>query len=51
MAPMTRNRAIGNIPNTLMAEYYAQRAAVRRALSQARPERWPEWRAIGKSAA
>jgi N-ethylmaleimide reductase len=27
MAPMTRNRAIGNIPNTLMAEYYAQRAS------------------------
>jgi N-ethylmaleimide reductase len=27
MAPMTRSRAIGNIPNTLMAEYYAQRAA------------------------
>jgi N-ethylmaleimide reductase len=27
MAPMTRNRAIGNIPNELMAEYYGQRAA------------------------
>ena len=26
MAPMTRNRAINNIPNDLMAEYYAQRA-------------------------
>ncbi len=26
MAPMTRNRATGNIPNTLMAEYYAQRS-------------------------
>lgn len=26
MAPMTRNRAIGNLPNELMAEYYAQRA-------------------------
>lgn len=25
MAPMTRSRAIGNIPNELMAEYYAQR--------------------------
>ncbi len=25
MSPMTRNRATGNIPNTLMAEYYAQR--------------------------
>ncbi len=25
MAPMTRSRAIGNIPNALMAEYYAQR--------------------------
>lgn len=28
MAPMTRNRAIGNIPNALMAEYYAQRGSV-----------------------
>ncbi len=26
MAPMTRSRATGNIPNTLMAEYYGQRA-------------------------
>lgn len=26
MAPMTRNRAVDNIPNSLMAEYYAQRA-------------------------
>src|SRR5476649_2288002 len=25
MAPMTRSRAIGNIPNALMAEYYSQR--------------------------
>jgi N-ethylmaleimide reductase len=28
MSPMTRNRAIDNIPNELMAEYYAQRATV-----------------------
>ncbi len=27
MAPMTRSRAIGNIPNSLMAEFYAQRAS------------------------
>lgn len=27
MAPMTRNRAIGNVPNELMMEYYAQRAS------------------------
>lgn len=26
MAPMTRSRAIGNIPNELMAQYYASRA-------------------------
>jgi N-ethylmaleimide reductase len=26
MSPMTRNRAAGNVPNTLMVEYYAQRA-------------------------
>ena len=27
MAPMTRSRAINNIPNETMAEYYAQRAS------------------------
>ncbi|MDO9110802.1 MAG: alkene reductase, partial [Desulfatirhabdiaceae bacterium] len=27
MSPMTRSRATGNIPNALMAEYYAQRAS------------------------
>ena len=27
IAPMTRNRATGNIPNELMAEYYAQRGS------------------------
>ena len=27
MAPMTRSRAINNIPNELMAAYYAQRAS------------------------
>lgn len=27
MAPMTRSRAIGNLPNELMAEYYRQRAS------------------------
>lgn len=27
MAPMTRSRAIGNVPNALMATYYAQRAS------------------------
>jgi N-ethylmaleimide reductase len=27
MAPMTRNRAAGNLPNALMAEYYGQRAS------------------------
>ena len=26
MAPMTRSRAINNIPNSLMAEYYGQRS-------------------------
>jgi N-ethylmaleimide reductase len=26
MAPLTRSRALGNVPNDLMAEYYAQRA-------------------------
>src|SRR5258708_38049643 len=26
MAPMTRSRAIGNLPNVLMAQYYGQRA-------------------------
>lgn len=27
MAPMTRSRALGNLPNEMMAEYYAQRAS------------------------
>ncbi|NJD91814.1 MAG: alkene reductase, partial [Geobacter sp.] len=27
MAPMTRSRAPGNLPNPLMAEYYGQRAS------------------------
>lgn len=27
MAPMTRSRAVGNIPNEIMAEYYRQRAS------------------------
>ncbi|MGL5510916.1 MAG: alkene reductase, partial [Microcoleaceae cyanobacterium] len=27
MAPLTRNRAINNIPGPLNAEYYAQRAS------------------------
>jgi N-ethylmaleimide reductase len=27
MAPMTRNRATGNVPNDLIAEYYGQRAS------------------------
>ena len=27
MAPMTRCRAIGNVPNVLMAEYYQQRSS------------------------
>ena len=26
MAPLTRSRAIGNVPNSLMAQYYTQRA-------------------------
>jgi N-ethylmaleimide reductase len=28
MSPLTRNRATGNVPNELMAQYYAQRACV-----------------------
>jgi N-ethylmaleimide reductase len=28
MSPLTRNRATGNVPNELMAQYYAQRATV-----------------------
>jgi len=27
MSPMTRSRAVGNVPNELMAEYYGQRAS------------------------
>ena len=35
MAPMTRSRAIGNIPNDLMREYYAQRSSAGLILSEA----------------
>jgi N-ethylmaleimide reductase len=28
MSPMTRSRAVGNVPNELMAQYYGQRASV-----------------------
>ena len=35
MAPMTRSRAINNIPNGLMKEYYAQRASAGLILSEA----------------
>ncbi|MCI4664232.1 MAG: alkene reductase [Neomegalonema sp.] len=35
MAPMTRSRAIGNMPNALMAEYYAQRASAGLILTEA----------------
>lgn len=28
MSPLTRNRAIGNVPNTMMAQYYSERASV-----------------------
>lgn len=28
MSPLTRNRAIGNVPNDLMVQYYTQRASV-----------------------
>lgn len=28
MAPLTRSRALGNVPNELMAQYYAERASV-----------------------
>lgn len=34
MAPLTRCRAIGHVPNDLMAEYYAQRAAAGRMISE-----------------
>ena len=27
MCPLTRSRAVGNVPNDLMAEYYGQRAS------------------------
>ena len=35
MAPLTRNRAPGAIPNALMAQYYAQRASAGLILSEA----------------
>jgi len=35
MAPMTRSRALGNVPNELMARYYAQRAEAGLIVSEA----------------
>lgn len=35
MAPMTRSRAIGGVPNALMADYYRQRASAGLILSEA----------------
>ncbi|MEZ6185407.1 MAG: alkene reductase [Planctomycetota bacterium] len=35
MAPMTRSRALGNVPNELMATYYAQRAGAGLIVSEA----------------
>ena len=35
MAPMTRSRAIGNIPNDLMKEYYSQRSGAGLIISEA----------------
>jgi 2,4-dienoyl-CoA reductase-like NADH-dependent reductase (Old Yellow Enzyme family) len=35
MAPLTRSRAVGRVPNALMAEYYAQRAGAGLILSEA----------------
>ena len=35
MAPMTRSRAIDNVPNNLMKEYYAQRSGAGLILSEA----------------
>ena len=37
MAPMTRSRAIGNIPDDLMAEFYGQRAAAGLIITEGTP--------------
>jgi N-ethylmaleimide reductase len=37
MAPLTRNRAPGNVPTPLMAEYYAQRATAGLLITEATP--------------
>ncbi len=37
MAPLTRNRAPGNVPNTMMARYYAQRASAGLLITEATP--------------
>jgi N-ethylmaleimide reductase len=41
MAPMTRSRALGNVPNELMAEYYAQRATAGLIVTEGVPSRSP----------
>ncbi len=37
MCPLTRSRAINNVPNALMAEYYAQRASVGLIITEGTP--------------
>ena len=37
MAPLTRNRAPGNVPNPMMARYYAQRASAGLLITEATP--------------
>jgi 2,4-dienoyl-CoA reductase-like NADH-dependent reductase (Old Yellow Enzyme family) len=41
MAPMTRNRAVGNLPNDLMVEYYRQRASAGLIITEAWQDRHP----------
>ena len=34
MAPMTRSRAIGNVPNAIMRDYYGQRSGAGLVISE-----------------
>ena len=45
MAPLTRNRAIGQVPNALMVEYYRQRATYYERVYH-KPERQHDLRAM-----
>jgi 2,4-dienoyl-CoA reductase-like NADH-dependent reductase (Old Yellow Enzyme family) len=50
MAPMTRSRAINNLPNDLMAEYYGQRTVQGLSLLKVQHQHLKRWAIPGYQA-